>query len=309
VIGLGGEGDSDAAFLKDIAARGQGRIYFTSSAEELPRLFAQEAITVARSSFVTEPTTARALPDLVLLGEPPSSAFPSVDGFNLTYLRPGATMGVVTTDDYHAPVLAFWHRGLGRVGALTAEVDGEYSRRLNAWPGFQSFAVGVARWVLGGEPPSGMQASITREGSQGIVRVELDPGRTRGGADDVRAATATIVPPDTRTGATSDRLNLSWVDEDTLEARFPVQKSGLYLGAVQLGGHVLPLAPLSLPYSPEFEPRPDPQEGRRTLREMARVTGGIERTAWDDVFDPSGVRTLNSSDLTVKPDDFNDAMM
>ena len=299
VIGLGGEGDSDAAFLKDIAARGQGRIYFTSSAEELPRLFAQEAITVARSSFVTEPTTARALPDLVLLGEPPSSAFPSVDGFNLTYLRPGATMGVVTTDDYHAPVLAFWHRGLGRVGALTAEVDGEYSRRLNAWPGFQSFAVGVARWVLGGEPPSGMQASITREGSQGIVRVELDPGRTRGGADDVRAATATIVPPDTRAGVASDRLNLSWVDEDTLEARFPVQKSGLYLGAVQLGGHVLPLAPLSLPYSPEFEPRPDPQEGRRTLREMARVTGGIERTAWDDVFDPSGLRSRQVRDLII----------
>jgi Mg-chelatase subunit ChlD len=299
VIGLGGEGDSDAAFLKDIASRGQGRIYFTSSAEELPRLFAQEAITVARSSFVTDPTAARALPDMVLLGELPSSAFPSVDGYNLTYLRPGATMGVVTTDEYRAPVLAFWHRGLGRIASLTAEVDGEYSRRLNAWPAFQDFAVGLGRWILGGEPPSTMQASIQREGAQGIVRVELDPGRTRGGADDVRAATATIVPPDARAGGASDRLNLNWVDEDTLEARFPVQKAGLYLGAVQVGGHVLPLAPLSLPYSPEFEPRPDPQEGRRTLREMARVTGGIERTAWDGVFDPSGLRSRQVRDLVI----------
>jgi len=299
VIGLGGEGDSDAEFLKDVARRGGGRIYFTSSAEELPRLFAQEAITVARSSFVTEPTAARALPDLVLLGELPSSAFPSVDGYNLTYLRPGATMGVVTTDEYRAPVLAFWHRGLGRVASLTAEVDGDYSRRLNAWRGFQDFTVGLARWVLGGEPPSGMQASIQREGAQGIVRVELDPGRTRGGADDVRAAAATIVPPDTRAGAVSERLNLAWVDEDTLEARFPVQKAGLYLGAVQTGGHVLPLAPLSLPYSPEFEPRPDPQEGRRTLREMARVTGGIERTAWDDVFDPGRLRSRQVRDLVL----------
>ena len=56
VIGLGSETDPDAAFLKDVAARGKGRIHFTASADELPRLFAQEAITVARSSFVTEPT-------------------------------------------------------------------------------------------------------------------------------------------------------------------------------------------------------------------------------------------------------------
>ena len=195
VIGLGSESDSDAAFLKDVAARGQGRIHFTASVDELPRLFAQEAITVARSSFVTEPTAARALPDMVLLGELPASSFPGLDGYNLTYLRPGATMGVVTTDEYKAPVLAFWHRGLGRVASLTAEVDGQYSQRLNAWRDFQGFSVGLGRWLLGGEPPSGVQASIERRGGQGIVRVELDPGRTprrrrrrpRGDGDDCAA--------------------------------------------------------------------------------------------------------------------------
>jgi hypothetical protein len=301
VIGLGSESDSDAAFLKDVATRGQGRIHFTATAEDLPRLFAQEAITVARSSFVTEPTEARTLPDLVLLGELPASPFPSVDGYNLTYLRPGATMGVVTTDDYHAPVLAFWHRGLGRVAALTAEVDGQYSHRLNAWNGFQGFSVGLGRWLLGGDPPSGVSASIDRQGGQGIVRVELDPGRARGGPEDVRMATATIVAPDDRTGGgTSQRLTLAWVGEDTLEARFPVQKAGMYLGAVQLGsGTVLPLAPLSLPYSPEFEPREDPKEGQNTLGEIARVTGGVERTAWDDVFDARRLRNRQVRDLVL----------
>ena len=226
VIGLGSESDPDAAFLKDVAARGQGRIHFTASVDELPRLFAQEAITVARSSFVTEPTAARALPDMVLLGELPASSFPALDGYNLTYLRPGATMGVVTTDEYKAPVLAFWHRGLGRVASLTAEVDGQYSQRLNAWKDFQSFSVGLGRWLLGGEPPSGVQASIERRGGQGIVRVELDPGRTPGGADDVRAATATIVPPDERAGGQSERLTLAWVGADTLEATVPASEGG-----------------------------------------------------------------------------------
>jgi Mg-chelatase subunit ChlD len=300
VIGLGSESDSDAAFLKDVAARGEGRMHFTASADELPRLFAQEAITVARSSFVTEPTAARTLPDMVLLGELPASPFPSLDGYNLTYLRPGATMGVVTTDEYKAPVLAFWHRGLGRVASLTAEVDGQYSQRLNAWRDFQGFAVGLGRWLLGGEPPSGVQASIERRGGQGIVRLELDPGRILGGADDVHAATATIVPPDDRAGGPSERLTLAWVSEHTLEARFPVQKAGMYLGAVQLGtGAVLPLAPLSLPYSPEFEPRPDPGEGLKTLREIARVTGGVERTTWDDAFDVTQFRNRQVRDLVI----------
>jgi Mg-chelatase subunit ChlD len=300
VIGLGSESDSDAAFLKDVAARGKGRMHFTASADELPRLFAEEAITVARSSFIAEPTAARALPDMQLLGELPPSPFPRLDGYNLTYLRPGATMGVVTTDEYQAPVLAFWHRGLGRVASLTAEVDGQYSQHLNAWKDFSGFAIGLGRWLLGGDPPSGVRASIERAGGQGIVRVDLDPARTRGGAGEVRAATATIVPPDARTNGEPQRLTLAWVSDDTLEARFPLRKAGMYLGAVQLGtGTVLPLAPLSLPYSPEFEPRPEPEEGRKTLSEIARVTGGIERTAWDDVFDASRLRNRQVRDLVI----------
>ena len=297
VIGLGSESDQDSEFLKDVAARGHGRIQFTANVDELPRLFAQEAITVARSSFVAEPTASRSLPDMVLLGDLPASGFPNIDGYNLTYLRPGATMGVVTDDDYHAPVLAFWHRGLGRVAALTAEMDGKYSRSLNAWKDFGAFAAGLGRWLLGGEPPSGVQATIEREGGQGIVRVEMDPERKRGEADDIRKATAAIVPPSENA---SQKLSLAWIGEDTLEARFPIQKAGIYLGAVDVGqGKVLPLAPLSLPYSPEFEPRPDPAEGQKTLTETARVTGGIERTAWDDVFSPSRLRDRQVRDLVL----------
>jgi Mg-chelatase subunit ChlD len=298
VIGLGKETDSDAAFLKDVAARGKGRIEFTESAEDLPRLFAQEAITVARSSFIPDPTPARSLPDMVLLGDLPDAPFSTLDGYNLTYLRPGATMGVVTMDDNKAPVLAFWHRGLGRVAALTAEADGQYSRRLNAWSGFQGFAVGVGRWLLGGDPPAAVQATIERQGGQGIVRVDLDPARPRGGDKDIRTATATMVSPSGSDPST--RLDLAWVGEDTLEARFPMQKPGVYLGAVRLGaGGVLLLAPITLPYSPEFEPRVDPKEGEKLLAQVARMTGGIERTIWGDVFDASRLRNRQIQELII----------
>jgi hypothetical protein len=65
VIGLGTEADVDADFLKDVAQRGGGRALFTTQAEELPRLFAQEAITVSRSSFVDQVTDVRTVADMV----------------------------------------------------------------------------------------------------------------------------------------------------------------------------------------------------------------------------------------------------
>jgi hypothetical protein len=299
VIGLGSDADTDAEFLKDVARRGNGRILFTANVDELPRLFAQEAITVARSSFVSEPTNVRTLADVVLLGDRPSSAFPAIDGYNLSYLRPGATLGAVTTDEYAAPVLAFWHRGLGRIAALTAEVDGKFSGRLNSWGGFAPFSVGLGRWLLGGDPPVGVQATIERERSQGIVRVELDPDRPRDASGSARAPIAVIVPPGATTGD-SERLALSWVGEHTLEARFPLRHTGVYVGAVEAApGQVLPLPPLSLPYSPEFEPRTDPNEGRATLTEIARISGGGERTAWDDVFSARGLRNRQVRDLVL----------
>ena len=93
---------------------------------------------------------------------------------------------------------------------------------------------------------------------------------------------------------------MSWVGEDTLEARFPIQRAGAYVGAVQLAsGAVLPLPPVSLPYSPEFELRSDPEEGARLLAEVARATGGAARTAWDGVFTGGGLRRRQIRDLVL----------
>jgi Mg-chelatase subunit ChlD len=300
VIGLGTEADQDANFLKDIARRGNGRIYFTNNVEDLPRMFAEEAITVARSSFIDAPTPAHALADMVLLGDLPASKFPSIDGYNLSYLRPGATMAVMSDDDYHAPLLSFWHRGLGRVAALTLEVDGKYSGSLNRWKDFGGFATGLGRWLLGGDPPLGMRATMDREGGEGIVRLELDPDRKRGSAEDIRSAAAAIAAPGDSASGQSQRLNLEWTGENSLEARFPIRKLGIFLGAVDPGqGHFLRLPPLMLPYSPEYEPRVDPAEGRKTLLEIARISGGTERTAWDGVFSASLLKQRQVRDLVI----------
>ena len=207
-------------------------------------------------------------------------------------------MGVVTTDDHKAPVLAFWHRGLGRVASLTAEVDGQYSGRLNAWKGFQGFAVGLGRWLLGGEPPSSVAASLDRQGGHGIVRVELDPGRTRGGADDVRTATAAIVSPvrsggcgirpvDARVGGRRHARSALSASEGR-----PVPRRGA-AGERRSAA----LAPLTSAVLARVRAAPDPKEGQKTLSEIARITGGIERTTWDGAFDASRLRNRQVRDL------------
>jgi hypothetical protein len=70
---------------------------------------------------------------------------------------------------------------------------GSIRSALNVWKDFQAFAIGLGRWLLGGDPPATVQASIERQGGQG---------------------------------------HRAWVRDDTLEARFPLQNAGLYLGAV-----------------------------------------------------------------------------
>jgi hypothetical protein len=93
---------------------------------------------------------------------------------------------------------------------------------------------------------------------------------------------------------------MNWVGNDTLEARFPIQKDGIYVGAIDVGhDKVLPLAPLSLPYSPEFEPRQDPAEGQKLLAQIAHITGGVERTSWSDVFTSTSVHSRQVRDLVI----------
>ncbi|MCP4696914.1 MAG: VWA domain-containing protein, partial [Gammaproteobacteria bacterium] len=52
VIGLGTNGDLDAALLEDLALLGGGRAYFTADALNLPRVFTQDVMQVARKSFL-----------------------------------------------------------------------------------------------------------------------------------------------------------------------------------------------------------------------------------------------------------------
>ncbi|HEX6985092.1 MAG TPA: vWA domain-containing protein, partial [Planctomycetaceae bacterium] len=116
VIGLGTTSDPDAKLLEEIAALGKGNVMFTDDAEELPRLFTQDTMSVARNTFLTGENGAtlpgQLVPDARLMGELGTGTLPDVGGYNLSYLKPDATLAAVSRDDYAAPWSAFWYRGL-----------------------------------------------------------------------------------------------------------------------------------------------------------------------------------------------------
>ena len=80
----------------------------------------------------------------------PSPAGLKIGGYNLCYLRPEATLGTVTLDEYKAPVTASWQAGMGRVVCYTGEADGKYAGAIKNWDRVGDYYTSLARWTAAG---------------------------------------------------------------------------------------------------------------------------------------------------------------
>jgi uncharacterized membrane protein len=279
VIGMGTEHDSDANLLKDVAARGQGRIYFAEDPTALPRIFSEETIAVARATFVDTPAALSMGGDLPQLGGVSPTGLPGVNGYNLTYLKPGANLGLQSQDDNDAPVLAFWQRGAGRSAALAAEADGQYTGGLRGWPGYRSLLERIVRWVMpaGATRDVDAVARVARQGSDLHVTLDFDPAAP----PPEKVPALVVLSGDAH--AVPTELALHWEDGDRMGAHFALPGSGTYYPVIQVRGRVLRAAPVTLPYSPEFEPSSN-EDGHALLAALAEATGGVERISMTGLF-------------------------
>ncbi len=75
---------------------------------------------MARSAFIEEPVAVKGTPGWLEMAAAPMEWLPKVDGYNLSYLRPGATQAAVTGDEYAAPLggLLAARRGPGGGGVV-----------------------------------------------------------------------------------------------------------------------------------------------------------------------------------------------
>jgi Mg-chelatase subunit ChlD len=296
VIGLGKPSDRDAELLRDIAKRGKGDIYFTESAADLPRLFAQDTIVVARSAFLEESTPVHFTGGLVTLTGKQFNSPPRIGGYNLTYLRPKANLAALTTDEYEAPVVAAWQAGSGRVLCYTGEADGAYTGSLASWKDAGEFFTSMARWTAGEGRGLPGNMLITQEVRNGIsiIQLHLDPEKDEAEAGPSSLSESLVVAPSVTTlrsvagsKPSSETAAMQWSSADTLEVAIPLTGRETSLSSVEVPGvGRVTLAPVALPYSPEYKPASS-EEGLSALAHLAQATSGKERidlpSIWKDL--------------------------
>jgi len=291
VIGLGKNTDKDAPLLEDVAKRGGGRLFITDSPEELPRLFAQDTFVVARNSFLEDPVLMQPTPGLAAMTGRPFALDRPIGGYNLCYLRPDATLGAFSRDEYKAPSVASWQAGSGRVLCYTGEADGKYAGAFAKSPETGEFYASLARWSAGqmGSLADGM--AVTQDVRNGVNRISLhlDPERKTepfAGVPQLQTLRARLGE-----APRTERIPLTWIGPDTLIAEIALEGDETALSTLLVPGQKpQALSPVCLPYSPEYAPAligATDDRGRSTLERLARSTGGVERVdlsgVWHDM--------------------------
>ncbi len=276
VIGLGTAGDVDAAFLQDVAARGNGRIFFNADPSQLPGIFAQETVAVARSAFLRDPVPvvdAGGWRELAAR----SPAWPArVDGYNLSYLKPEAAAAAVSGDEYKAPLVAFWQRGAGRAAAVSFPLGGEYSEAVRAWPQAADFERTLIRWLLPDVPPPGAGLRERIAGNDLVVELLHDETWTRKLAEH---------PPRllVATGASGKPAEVPWekIAPGRYQARIAMPPAQWLRGVVQAGRDKWPFGPVSPGLDPEWDLS---QERLEELRAVSAASDGREINDLRDVW-------------------------
>ena len=269
VIGLGSDMDSGAKFLRDVADLGKGRVFFNANASELPALFAQETIAVARSAFLEEPVPVAPTAGWLELAAKPMAWLEAVDGYNLSYLRPEATAAAFSGDDYRAPLVAYWQRGAGRVAAVSFPLGGEFSQRVRAWDRYGDFAQTLARWVAGDQLPPGIVLRTRLDGTQ----LRLDLFYDNDWEQRLARTAPRIAIAD---GASGETRELTWerLEPGHFTAAVALNPERWVRGAVQLEQFTLPFGPIVAASGAEWM---SDRSRIAELEAVARASGGTER--------------------------------
>ena len=258
--------DADRELLESIAKAGQGRHYYTSDINNVPRIFTSETMVVARSLVVeAEVLPVMTYPGEVLEGISPRE-LPPLEGYQRTFAKSSAQ--VLLSTESGDPLLSAWRFGLGRASAFASDVDGRWSTQWLQWSKLPQLAGQLARWTMRRPGAELLTARFERRGNK--ARIILDALDANDEFINGLALAANLRAPG------QEQLN------------FALQQSapGRYLGEFELTGagryylNVTSsnddgIAPATfgyaIPYSPEFASLSTDVDALRTI---ATRTGG-----------------------------------
>lgn len=276
VIGLGADSDSGANFLREVADLGKGRIFFNANPADLPALFAQETVAVARSAFLEEPVKILPTAGWLQMAAKPISWPESVDGYNLSYLKPDAVAAAFSGDEYKAPLVAFWQRGAGRVATVSFPLGGEFSEKIRSWESYGDFTQTLSRWISGNELPAGIGLRSHLDGTE--LRLDLYYDATW--EQKLSANAPRIFLAD---GVSRETHELTWerVAPGHFSATVHLDPERWVRGAIQVEEFTLPFGPIVAGSNTEWSF----DRGRLAeLEHLARASGGTERVDLEDIW-------------------------
>ncbi len=272
VIGMGTESDKDADLLKDIAKRGGGRCYFDANPEGLPTIFAQETVAIARSAFLKDPVEVKPTSGWSEIAAQPMAWLPMIDGYNLSYLKPDATAALFSKDEYQAPLVAFWNRGIGRAAAISFPLGGEFSQRVRTWAEYGNFNRTLLRWLLGPELPPGLGLRTRLEGTELQISLLYDQSME----EKISAQPPTLQIAIQNENGSSVASAPTWqrIAPGRYDASVHLPADRYLRGAIQVGPNVLPFGPIVAGANPEWT---RDQHRLDELKALAQATGGEQR--------------------------------
>ena len=291
VIGMGTKADSDAQLLEDIAKLGDGRIFFTDRPMDIPRIFAQETVTIARSAFIEEPVGAQPTGRWTEISPKLLTWLPEVDSYNLSYAREDATTSLSSKDEYVAPLVSHARRGLGRSMAVSFPLGGEFSQGIRDWEGYGDFVQTSTRWLMGMDLPPGIGLKHRLDGTRLTVDLLYDP--------ELWAKKLAAQSPRLRllgNEAAQSAYDVPWqrISPGHFSVSRDLDEGDVIRGAIQVGEHALPFGPVTVGSSIEwaFEP-----ERLAELRAVSAQTGGRELLDLSKAW----LRPPNREDVSIRP--------
>jgi hypothetical protein len=166
----------------------------------------------------------------------------------------------------------------------TGEADGRYTGPIAGWKNAGHFFTSLARWASGKSQGLGRDVVATQELRGGACRIVLHLDPARESAPFSRLPEVTTLAARPGETAVPKKARMNWASADTLEAEIPITGGETVLTTISAPGMgQTTLAPMCLPYSPEFQPQ-KAGRGVAELERLAKSTGGCERVNLADVW-------------------------
>ncbi|MFK7849571.1 MAG: VWA domain-containing protein [Akkermansiaceae bacterium] len=277
VIGLGTKADIDAKLCEDIAKLGNGRIFFSDRPMDIPQIFAQETVTIARSAFLEEPVETLASGRWEEISPKSMNWLKQVDGYNLSYARKDAVVSLASQDEYVAPLVAHARRGLGRTAAVSFPLGGEFSNDVRSWDDYGNFIQTLGRFLMGQELPPGIALRHKVDGTRLDLNLLYDVEKW--GKKLSREPPSVKLQDD----AGGPIYELPWrrIAPGQFSLSRDLEEGSVVKGAIKIGDNAIGFGPISVGSSVEwaFEP-----ERVSELRQVSYQTDGRELLNLEDAW-------------------------